>query len=112
MFFANKYHVALIKRAEVLLKTGWCRGALAKDKGGREIVPESPKAVRWCLIGALLRAQSELKCKDEIVLDIVAQLRVQGYTPELASYNDTHSKGSVLKLVEAVRKNCEGSLLH
>ena len=35
------------------LKKGWCRGSMARDKGGKAVSPNSDKAVAWCLWGSL-----------------------------------------------------------
>lgn len=31
----------------------WCKGHLAVDANGRTVEPTSPRACRWCLLGAL-----------------------------------------------------------
>lgn len=36
-----------------LLRRGWCQGPLAKDKRGRPVEHDDPKACRWCAIGAV-----------------------------------------------------------
>jgi hypothetical protein len=41
--------------ARRLIRKGWCKGAVARAKGGDMVDAGSPRAVRWCLMGALLR---------------------------------------------------------
>lgn len=38
----------------------WTRGALARDRRGREVLPDDAAAVRWCVNGALLCAGARL----------------------------------------------------
>lgn len=39
--------------AAALVRRGWCKNALAKDKCGRPVGPRDPKAVCWCARGAI-----------------------------------------------------------
>ena len=47
---ANK----ILKDAIKLVEKGWCREAFALDKHGRNVQSRSPKAVQWCIQGALI----------------------------------------------------------
>jgi hypothetical protein len=49
----------LLVRAADLVRLGWCRGALAQDAGGRNVEPWVDSAVRWSLLGALMKAWYE-----------------------------------------------------
>jgi hypothetical protein len=40
---------------------GWTQGALARRKNGARADPNSPDAVSWCALGAIQRAQYDLK---------------------------------------------------
>jgi hypothetical protein len=43
----------LLNRARSFLERGWCRDMGAVDANGVEVRAASPRAVAWCLIGAL-----------------------------------------------------------
>ena len=44
-----------MKAWQLLERKGWCKGAAARDGRGRPTSIHSPHAVRFCLVGALLR---------------------------------------------------------
>jgi hypothetical protein len=39
----------------LLKRKGWCKGHLARAANGRIVSVDSPKAVAWCMIGAIRR---------------------------------------------------------
>lgn len=43
----------LIQARERIEKKGWCQGAVAKDSDGEEVGAKDPKAVAYCIIGAV-----------------------------------------------------------
>src|SRR5579864_3211778 len=45
----------------------WTRRALARDAGGREVLPDDSRAVRWCVNGALLREGARI---DKVTLQL------------------------------------------
>ena len=47
----------------------WCGGALARDVRGREVLPESDDACRWCVEGAMHRAASVGRPVSDRVVD-------------------------------------------
>jgi hypothetical protein len=52
----------LIREVGILLhsRTRWTKGALARDKHSHLVEPDSDRAVRWCLAGALLKEEFDL----------------------------------------------------
>ena len=50
----------ILRRAAQLVARGWCQGAVARGKGGREVLVTAPSARKWCLAGAIMRAVHEL----------------------------------------------------
>ena len=50
----------LVRAAEIVEK-GWCQGATARDAKGVSVATDDPRATRWCLIGAIAKAEYELK---------------------------------------------------
>lgn len=52
--------VAVLTRAKGLIETGWCKGAEARDSEGMPVRVSNPRAVSWCLRGAVSKAADEL----------------------------------------------------
>jgi hypothetical protein len=53
--------LALLERGHgLLVREGWARGAYARDRHRHPVNPTSPRAVRYCMAGALIRAEHEL----------------------------------------------------
>ena len=59
---AKSLHHQIVTRARQLISdpTCWTQGELAKRKNGLPIEPSDPEAYRFCAVGALTRAASEL----------------------------------------------------
>ena len=59
---SNPLSRSIIGRAHALIadERHWCRGALARDKGGRAVEPTETAARRWCAFGALIAAAHEM----------------------------------------------------
>jgi hypothetical protein len=61
-FFVTEYPITprdalqIIDQAIAYLERGWCRGAIAVDKDGKEVDRLSGDAVKWSPMGALCRA--------------------------------------------------------
>lgn len=45
--------LAVLHAARELVAAGWCQGALARNRYGREVERRSPSASRFCAAGAL-----------------------------------------------------------
>jgi hypothetical protein len=71
----------------------WCRGAIAKDRSGREVEIASPKAKRFCLSGALIK------------LNLSHGPIIEALKPNysgIASFNDSHYFSSVKKKLQEI----------
>ena len=66
-------HHQIVTRARQLISdpARWTRGELAKRKNGLPIEPSDPEAYRFCAIGALTRAASDLT-GDIVAADALA----------------------------------------
>ena len=69
----------------------WCQGNNALDKFNKVVSSESPEAVKWCLIGATIKAYSNNKT-PYIIGDVLNKLRnclePKGSDIALAFWND------------------------
>lgn len=45
--------IQTLKRAQSLIRTGWTKGALARDATGKAVAPSDPTAIAWDLCGAV-----------------------------------------------------------
>jgi len=70
----------------------WTQHAMARDHHGLKTDPKDPKAVCWCLMGAVI------KCYESEKGEIVKKLQEQIYS--LFAFNDNSSHEMVLKLVK------------
>ncbi len=88
----------LLLQARAKIEKGWCKGAEAKDEGGRSVPPDSAEAVAFCIFGATPGAA---------LPPLRTALRVRlGRPPwdpaSLADYNDGpwRTKEEILALVD------------
>ena len=68
----------------------WTQRAFARNVYGDVVSADSPTAVRWCLLGALLHCRLSEQTYQEL-------LKKAG--TGLVSFNDTHTHAEVLALV-------------
>lgn len=64
-----------------LLKTRkqWTRNVAARDKYGHEVLPQSKKAVRWCLFGALLKCYPTEKHQRVVTKKLIDDPSIPGH---------------------------------
>jgi hypothetical protein len=56
-----------MKISEILSSSDkWCQGYLAIDKDGAYVKPDSPQAVKWCLLGVFYKERADLKANAAI----------------------------------------------
>ena len=48
------------RRMKELINRGWCQGANALNDKNRDTIPISPRAVKWCMLGAAARASYDI----------------------------------------------------
>ena len=99
--------VTLLHDAADLLKSGWCQGNGSLDAAGRAVVPRSPRAVKWCLAGALDRAAAD-SWRDACVAarELARTLREQTGRVSLVGFNDHHAE-SVDVVLALIADTCE-----
>jgi hypothetical protein len=98
----------LLARARELIEDGWTKGASARTKNGKVVDPSDPKAVRFCLIGSLIRARRDLNASPPVywkAIDTLLDTR-DDMPHGLAAWQDKYSrkKSEVLDLFDEAIK--------
>lgn len=95
--------------AAELVKYGWAKGVNARNAEGDAIDYNSPKAVAWCLLGALAFAYEDLQAFLIARAKVGAVLNNRGIPnttfndiPDIASWNDAtcRTKEEVIAVLE------------
>ena len=101
----QRYVQAVIR----LIERGWCRHVSAKDAKGREVCETAPEATRFCLLGAMYRAQRDVdqarRRRDTRLVVERTRTRLHGLTGSraLSIWNDSQrSKRPVLRALKAL----------
>lgn len=105
----KKTAIAVTDRAIELIKSGWCQGAMARTKDGREVNELSDDAKSFCLRGAHRVAsccEGVKFCNDFLW----ALSKAIGGVSSIADFNDAkgRTKAEVLKVLRKARKILEG----
>ncbi len=93
----------VIQRARDLIsdEQNWCYGTHARGRGGFPVSVKHPDARRFCAMGALLRAASEVcstaKDADNLAKDIANMISPSG---SLVFINDHRGHAAVLSLFD------------
>jgi hypothetical protein len=89
----------LLSEAAELIRRGWCQGALARDRKGREVEPWSESACRWSPLGALTRVWHERRGSELDVFEAAyaALALATGGRPEEWNAARWRSKRHVLR---------------
>lgn len=92
---------ARLTKARDLLAKGYCKDILAQDKRGRSVAANSPVAAQWCVLGALMAADSgELIVPQDAIADLIAphlsaewraRATKYGAMSTLVDYNNAHA---------------------
>lgn len=93
-----------LMRARDLIRKGWTQGSAARDKEGRAVFCNDPKAVCFCALGALGRATLRNSVKTRFKCN--GALHDATCTSGLANWNDDpgQTKGNVLRaFTKAIR---------
>ena len=74
----------------------WTQGTFAATKGGHPCQPLSPRAAKWCLVGAIERCY-EIEVQARIRIVVIEHIR-----DSIGDWNDapTRSFGAVKRLVD------------
>lgn len=87
-------------------ETTFTRGASARNEQGREVPPESPAAVRWCSLGALHHAKSEVEKyyapRDSYDAMIEVYRALTRGLPMISRFNDLRSHAEIVSLWRSV----------
>lgn len=83
----------VLSRAIALVEAGWTYGAFARDHHGRKVPVFSPRAVRFCGLGAIERAHHDLG------LDVPIVSMSERERAVLVARNDVHGKEETIRLL-------------
>lgn len=50
----------VLSLAAAHIEKGWCKGTFAKTARGEHVLASDPKAIKWCVQGAMGAARAEL----------------------------------------------------
>ena len=80
----------------ILDKDKWCKRALARDTEGDQLFnPSDPKAVQWCLLGAIYKEENWA----EETLTFAANYAKKRGIDDLTRYNDHEGHAAVIILL-------------
>jgi hypothetical protein len=64
-----------------LIKRGWTQGVAARNKRGNRVCFDSPRAIKWCAIGAIENAHGDTHAKfTEATSKLLAVIQTQNIT--------------------------------
>jgi len=94
----------IIQRAREIISDDqrWCRGSYARGKAGASVSVDHPDARRFCAMGALLLAASELCGRDTTAASNLAHETAKLLSPtgSLVFINDYSGHAAVLSLFD------------
>lgn len=73
----------------------WCQGRSALDSNFQNVAPDSDKACRWCMGGAIQGSCSTLSQYNTVTDWIVVSKSIS-----IAHFNDNHTHTEVIKLMK------------
>lgn len=88
--------IELLEKAKEIMKQGWCVDHVAIDKAGNHVQDvTSPKAVKWCVYGAMMKAEgndgySAAPLTDKAVIELNKDLPpgYDGWTRHIINFNN------------------------
>jgi hypothetical protein len=100
--------ISLIAETKRLLRLGWCKSALARDKNNQYVSSYSKEACSWCLSGAITRAYMVLELPWGVSRVLSDKLTEKAKTNWLAHWNDAQeSVDDVINLLDLVEKDIQ-----
>lgn len=108
---ASNANIVSLQNVKKIIASGWTRRAYARDARGNVVSVDNPKAVRFCLLGACMRATWTAPRREYIFL-IKGLLRDQAGDPfGLSMWNDytAKSKAAVIALIDRTIAACRKS---
>lgn len=101
----------VLKKMRSLIQKGWTKGAYARDKKNKDVVPTSKSARKWCLMGAYTKAYSTVDAYiDFEVISRLDHIMMKRRTKHLvlAQYNDAQkTKKPVISLIDKAIEDIE-----
>jgi len=83
----------ILIEARQLIEKGWTQGTNARKIDGTPTTVDDPEAVCFCAIGAIMRAEYDVRHLDYFV-DILERLKRhhERYDPSISSWNDNRNR--------------------
>lgn len=75
----------ILRKAAAILQRGWGRYTLARNAGGTPVDIENPQAVKFCAVGALIKAGDT---KDRAFLELRVYVRETFHFDNVSDFND------------------------
>lgn len=72
-------------------KSKWTKGTEARRKSGHAVVLDSPKAVKWCLLGAIKYCYPDWEDRWEIMKKVYSALELE-LSDSITDWNDKKSR--------------------
>lgn len=93
--------------ARCLLNRGWAQGELARDADGKPVEPESPEAVSFCVLGAVIRAARDIGAPRWALDGTLDQIE-RAVGGDIPAFNDAQKTvDSVLDVIDMVIDHIE-----
>ena len=95
--------------ARARIERGWTQSAEARDASGNSVLPDSPLAVCWDVLGALFDAEMPTSSHDALFKELPGRSRRRDVS--IVSFNDAEgrTKEEVLALYDRAIAACEVS---
>ncbi len=99
----------LLRQMRATITEGWTQGCSARNRQGNPVVPSSPEASQWCLIGSITAGCTEqhtlgsnLTLRQNIYQIMVKMLENRNESEWLDRYNDNplRTQAEVLELLD------------
>lgn len=92
-----------IERVKARINLGWCQGSLARDVDGVTREPWSPRATKWCLMGAIYKEDGSKTVLSTEARELVSRFQaVRSQT--MTCFNDlAASKEDVLRALDELK---------
>ena len=106
---ASNANIVSLQKVKKIIASGWTRGTYARDAHGRPVSVDNPKAVRFCLRGACLRATLTAPRRANIIICLLMVEANESFG--LALWNDytAKSKAAVIALIDRTIATCRKS---
>ncbi len=97
----------LLERAADRVASGWCQLASAQDLEGHSVDPSSIRSVRWCAVGAIVKAgeASDLDVIARAISMLAAWLARQGFVLDQGSSSGTSWETALAGVVRIAEWN-------